>query len=223
MRCFVLLLLGLLVVPTCCLAGDFLDTFAYADGTFPPGWTWTGDPRGGGVFLVQDEAFTHTSGGHVHYFKPTVCGVGEYEFEVKGDLWTYAWRIEPTGPLSGRCLFLHPWYAFGEFSWTTLGGYPEGQYMYHNGSFSRRVYNNVVPEPGWHHIRIVDEGDRVQIYADGDLVFDETFDPIPDGYVGLGSDTGSGAGFPAFDNVGYAETITPVNRETWGSVKTVYR
>lgn len=215
MKFLVAVLASSLLAPSVVSGGDFLDTFTYPDGTFPPEWTWTGDPRGGGAFLVQGEAFVHIGGGHVHYFRPgEVAGYGEYEFEYRDGFWTYAWRISPGNPNSGRCLFLHPGFAFGEFEWTTLGGYPEGQYMYHNGSFTRRVYNTYDPGPGSHHVRIVDQCNRVQIYVDGDPIFDEPYEPIPDGYVGLGSDSGSGAGFPSFDNVAYTWTL-PRPPRTW--------
>jgi len=45
MKCWILALLILVVVPTAALADDFLDTFTYPDGTQPPEWIWTGDPQ----------------------------------------------------------------------------------------------------------------------------------------------------------------------------------
>lgn len=225
-------LIGLfcLLLPTSGVAGDFLDTFTYPDGTFPPEWTWTGDPRGGGQFLVQGEAFVHTEGGHVHYFRPTACDAGEYEFDIEGSYWGFGWRISPGNPNGGRCLCFYfndywgQWgYSFTEFECWTLSGYPERQYMWHNGSNLRIVHHWQDPESGWQHVRITDSGDRVQICVEEKLIFDEPFELIPDGYVGLGSATGSGIGFPAFDNVSFTETCTGVECQSWSSIKGLFR
>ncbi|MCP4645009.1 MAG: hypothetical protein GY851_31495, partial [bacterium] len=140
MRCLLIVVVLALAFGSA-VAADFLDTFDYPDGTFPPEYTWTGDPRGGGYFEVHDGAFTHVDGDHVHYFRPgDVNGFGVYSFFVTGTEWVFAWRITPDSPDAGRCLvFYHndAWYpnayTFAEFSWTTLAGYPEGQYMWHNG------------------------------------------------------------------------------------------
>ena len=243
--------LAILVVVSMCgvaVAEEFLDTFSYPDGGFPPNWTWTGDTRGGGSFSVQNEELTHTEGGHVHYFRnPDITGIetrefggrdacrdfsgiGLYEFDVKDTYWEFAWRIDPADPAVGRCLvFYHndywgSWaYTLTEFSWSTLSGYPGGQYMWHNGSDLNIHHSDTGPLVGWHHVVIDDQGGHVDIQVDGELVFSEDFQPIPDGYVGLGAATGSGAMTPAYDNVEFRHSASPTSEESWGCIKALYQ
>ena len=110
----------------------YSDYFDDPDGTFPGVWAWTGDPRGGGSFLIYDEAFTHVTGGSVYYYRTqTIDGRpglgGYYRFRVKGSNWIFAWRITEWDGTAGRCLWLShddlwgSWgYTFAEFSWETL-------------------------------------------------------------------------------------------------------
>ncbi|MCK4548023.1 MAG: right-handed parallel beta-helix repeat-containing protein [Candidatus Eisenbacteria sp.] len=203
-------LLLLIVSPA---SADFLDTFSYPDGTFPPEYEWTGDPTGGGWFLVQDETFAHAEGGHVHFFRPgSIAGRGEYEFDYLGDDWTFAWRITHGNPGFGYCLLLHPGFVLVEGWWYTPYGYPDGQYMYHNPWDIRTIESPYDPGPGWHHVRIVDDYEHVRIYVDEDLIFEEPVMGLSDGYIGLGSGSNSGVGFPAFDNVGYTWAPPPSGR-----------
>ena len=211
--------------------GEFIETFSYPDGTFPPNWTWTGDPRGNASFLVQNGEFTHIDGSHIHYFRDLdVTGIGIYEFDALDTYWEFAWRIDPADPDIGRCLcFYHndywgPWsYSFTEFSWSTLGGYPEGQYMWHNGSNVNIRHYETGPIAGWRHVSIDDHGTHVEIRVDGELIFSEDFEPIPDGYIGLGSATGSAPMTPAFDNVAFSYGGSPVQTASWTRVKALYR
>mgnify|MGYP006294853775 CR=1 FL=1 len=221
------LVASVLLAPTA--SADFTDTFTYADGTFPPEWTWTGDPRGAGFFEVHAEAFVHVDGGHVHYFRDLeVCGAGTYEFDVTDTEWVFAWRITPGNPDAGKCLcFYHNdyygWsYNFVEFTWSTLGGYPDGQYMWHNGSHTAHAQYGASPPVGQHHVRIEDMGSWVSIWVDDDLIFDRAFVSIPSGYIGLGCD-GPGVMTPAFDNVSFHEEPSPVEPATWGTVKALFK
>ncbi len=223
----------LAVVAICgvAVAGEFLETFSYPDGSFPANWTWTGDPRGGGSFLVQSEEFTHIEGGHVHYFRDLdITGIGIYEFDAMDTYWEFAWRIDTADPDVGRCLvFYHndywgSWaFSLTEFSWSTLSGYPDGQYMWHNGSNLNIHHYDTGPLAGWQHVIIDDQGTHVDISVDGELVFSEDFQPIADGYVGLGSATGSGVMTPAFDNVEFGYGGSPISAESWGRIKALYR
>lgn len=232
MRTATALILIIMCVPIIASSGEFVESFDYADGLLPGDWTWTGDPRGGGEFLVQSGEFVHMDGSHVHYFRNSdVHGMGIYEFDAMDSYWGVAWRITPDDPNAGRCLgFYHNDYwggwtfSFTEFTWTTLSGYGDGQFMYHNGSNLDIVHYSTASElDGWHHYQIEDMGDRVRITMDYDeLLFDEEIEPIPSGYIGLGADTGSGVLTPAFDNVQY-HYASPVESRSWSSIKALYR
>ena len=224
-------ILVVLVLASGSSADEFFDTFDEPDGSLPSEWTWTGDPRGGGEFQVQSGTFAHVDGGHVHYFRHAdVTGVGRYEFDVMDSYWSFAWRITTSDPDQGRCLELYhndywggQWkYSLTEFSWYTLGGYPQGQYMWPNGSNLDIVHHTSGPVSGWHHITVVDELDQVQVWVDGSLIFDEQVEPIPEGYIGLGSATGSGTMTPQFDNVRFSFNV-PVEDATWGAVKALFK
>ncbi len=229
MRC-VLVLLVCLFLSLSAYADEFYEPFDGPNGSFPSGWTWTGDPRGGGEFEIQDGTFTHVTGGHVHYFRSSdITGVGRYEFDAKDSYWEFGWRIATTDPNVGRCLVLYhndywgQWgYSLTEFSWWTLGGYPEGQYMWHNGSNIDLVHNWTGPLTGWRHVTIDDDLNRVEVRVDGELIFDEEVEPIPEGYIGLGSATGSSVLTPQYDNVRFFFNV-PVDELSWARVKALYR
>jgi hypothetical protein len=216
---------------TSAVAGEFLDTFDYPDGSFPPEYTWTGDPRGGGWFEVHNGEFTHVDGGHVHYFRDgDIVGDGIYSFFVLDSDWDFAWRITSSDPMSGRCLVLYHndhWgyeaYSLTEFSWWTLGGYPEGQFMWHNGSNLDIVHHTSDPLVGWHEILILDYGTSVEVRVDGFTIFDETVEEIPAGYVGMGC-YGPGVMTPAFDFVEYSyHHGSPVESASWSAIKSLFR
>jgi len=220
--------IAMLAIASLSATASFLDDFSYPDGTFPPEWTWTGDPRGAGVFEVHDETFVHVSGGHIHFFRDLeVCGTGVYEFDARDWDWGFAWRINPANPNAGSCFcFYHNdywgWaYNFVEFDWSTLGGYPEGQYMWHNGWHTRIEHHYAGPQSGWVHVRIEDTGDHVRIWLDDDLIFDIDVTPIPDGYPGLGSSWADSM-LPAFDNVSYS-SFSPIEETSWSSIKALFR
>jgi hypothetical protein len=229
-----LLVLALLTIMAAPVAGQvfFADEFDLPDGSFPAEWTWTGDPRGGGEFEVHGGTFVHTDGGHVHYFRPDpVVGIGLYEFEVLDTNWVFGWLISPADPMAGRCLcFYHndawgQWgYSFTEFSWWTLdpGTYPDGQYMWHNGT-DLRIVHSWTPGPleGWHSVSILTGTDFVEIRVDQGLIFSEAYESIPDGYVGLGCDA-PGTMTPAFDNVAMVWP-DPVEARSWSSIKSLFR
>jgi hypothetical protein len=211
-------------------SAGFLDTFTYPDGTMPPEYTWTGDPRGGGQFAVMDGQFVHTTYGHIHFFRPgEICGEGIYEFDAKDTDWGFAWRIRPDDPMAGPCFcFYHNnywgWgYNFVEFGWWTLdpGQYPQGQYMWHNGWHTRHEFYPAGAPSGWVHVRILDLTDHVKIWVNEQLIFDLTVVPIPAGYVGLGS-SWAAALTPAFDNVRFDPTGVPVTRASWGAIKALF-
>ncbi len=215
------------------------DLFEHPDGTFPPKWTWTGDPRGGGSFLVYDGAFTHVSGGYVHYFRSDNTdrrpGLGAYySFLAKDAHWIYAWRITTSNPMAGRCLWLAhddlwgSWgYTFAEFSWQTLDPvqYPDGQHMWHNGTVLRVVHCPTDgPLEGWHYVSIDDESEvRVIISVDSEVIFNEPYEyySVGEGFQGIGC-LAEGEMTPAFDQVS-ANWPDPVESGSWGSIKALYR
>ena len=212
-------------------AAEFMETFSYPDASFPADWTWTGDPRGGAEFLVYGGEFRHVEGSHVHYFRHTdVCGSGIYEFDVLDSHWTYAWRITPEDPNQGRAFILehraYPsmGYYFYEFSWVTDTAYPDAQYWYVNGGGAiDEVFVASPDSVGWRHVTIVDDETLVTVHIDGELLFEEIVEPIPTGFVGLGSTTRAGTMTPAFDNVAYSFGASPVDVRRWGSIKALFR
>ena len=228
MRCLLVSVLALVAVVGTATA-DFIDTYPYEDGSFPPEWTWTGDPRGGGVFEIHDETFVHTEGGHVHFFRDLeVCGAGTYEFDVTDTYWSFAWRITPDNPDVGKCLCVYHndywgWaFNFVEFDWDTLPGYPDGQYMWHNGWHTVHSQVDAAPPIGWHHVRIEDTGSHVKVWFDDELLFDRDFTPILGGYVGLGCSWADPM-TPAFDNVSFTAETSPVHEATWTAIKALHR
>ena len=113
-------------------------------------------------------------------------------------------------------------YSLAEFSWHTLEGYPEGQYMWHNGSNLTIRHRETGPLTGWHQVIIEDRDDRVTVWVDADTIFWRIpVQPLPDGYVGLGCD-GTGDMTPAFDDVTYMGAA-PVYSATWSAIKAVFR
>jgi hypothetical protein len=222
---------------TTSFALGYFDAFEYPDGTFPPKWTWTGDPRGGGSFLVYDGAFTHVSGGSVYYFRSDTRdgrpGLGAvYGFGVKGTNWIFAWRITTSDTMQGRCLWLShddlwgSWgYTFAEFSWETLdpAQYPDGQYMWHNGTPLRLGHHATDgPLEGWHIVLIDDQSEtHAVITVDGEDIFDEPYEFIEDGFQGIGCVV-DGEMTPAFDDIG-GDWPDPVEQTTWGSMKALFR
>ena len=216
----------------------FWDTFDYPDGAFPDWWYWTGYSEGGGHFLVYGGAFTHVEGGAVYYYRGTRWAnrnlPGFYEFLVKDSYWVFAWRISTNDPTAGRCLwFSHDdlsgsWaYTFAECSWENLdpGEYPDGQFMWHNATVLRSVEHPLAgPLVGWHTVRIHEQGPQaleLEIHVDADQIFEESYEYIPEGYQGLGCLAG-GVMTPAFDSI-WAQWPDPVEDETWGRVKALYR
>jgi len=237
MRLLVLALTCLLVAE---IAGaqytppNFLETFACPDGTIPPDWTWTGDPQGGGQFAAQGGEFVHTGGGYAYYVRLVpqgwYCGPGWYDFDVKDSNWEFAWGI-CCGPVSGWCCRLYhndawgqPGYTLAYCTWSTLPGFPDGQYMYHNCVDLQVWHYWTAPLVGWHHITIEDFLGDVRIYADGypHLLFRKPSMNMG-GYVGLGATAGAGTLTPAFDNVSYGQYLDPVESRTWGSGKALFR
>ena len=228
MRMLALVLVASLVLPLTTRA-DFDYTFGGANGSFPFAWEWTGDPTGGGVFEIQDEAFTHVSGGHVYYILPPhICGWGPYRFKVRGTDWSFAWRITPDDPEAGKCFCIYyndywGWaYNFVEFDWTTLPGYPEGQYMWHNGWHTRIEHHYADPPESWVEVVIQDSESDIFIWVDDELIFELEVTPIPQGIVGLGSD-GGGPMWPAFDYVRWSPGSVPVEHGSWARVKSLYK
>ena len=224
-----LVVLSIVAVLAGTAGADFIDTFSYPDGTSPPEYTWTGDPRGGGVSEVQGGMFVHTVYGHIHFFRDLeICGAGVYEFDVTDTEWGFAWRISTYDPDEGSCLvFYHNdyWgsgYNLVGFGWSTLTQYPEGQFMWHNG-WHYEHWHYPAPAPvGLHHVRILDELNHVTIWVDDELIFSESVSELDDGYIGLGFDWAA-AMTPAFDNVSYSSEVSPVEHTSWGSIKALYR
>jgi hypothetical protein len=218
------------------LAMGYQDDFDLPDGSFPSPWESTGDPRGGGTFLVYDGAFTHVDGGSAYYIRSWWKGRQDlgalYLFRVRGSDWAFAWRISEPNPMAGRCMWLShdqmsgAWgYTFGEISWATLDPiqYPEGQYMWHNWVSARTVLH-ATPGPlaGWHQVWINDTSDRhVEIWVDSEQIFDEDREYIPEGLQGLGCVAGGGM-TPAFDYL-IADWPDLVESHSWSSIKALFR
>jgi len=228
MRVLLLVAVFALVLPLPTRA-DYHEMFSYPDGTFPPTWVWTGDPRGGGFFEVHDGAFTHVSGGHVHYFRDAdQCGRGVYRLDVRGTDWVFAWRVDAANPQAGTCYCIYHndywgWaYNFVEFEWTTLAGYPEGQYMWHNGWHTRIEHHPADPSETWVNLVIEDESDHVRVWVEGTVIFDIDVEPIPNGYIGVGS-SGGGTMWPAFDNLRGSPGSAPVESLSWTRLKSLFR
>ena len=211
-------------------AGEFIDTFDSPDGSFPSEYTWTGDPRGEGFFEIRDSTFVHVEGGHVHYFRHAdICGAGIYSFLVRDTHWNFAWRITPTDPNAGRCLILYHndfyfpnAYTFAELSWSTIPGFPEGQFMWHHAGDLSIAHYQTGPLTGWHEILIRDGGTFVEVFADNVLIFERLVEDIPDGYIGIGCGE-PGVLTPAFDFVEYSHLSSPVESCSWGHVKALFR
>lgn len=190
----------------------FTDTFTGEDGSFPSQYTWTGDPRGNAEFQIYNNQFTHVDGSHVHYFRNEgIQGSGVYEFDALDSYWGFAWRIQDSNPDSGNCMRLYHrsigtgWgYVITTFQWSTISGYQDGQYMWHNGSHITSDTVLTSQLTGIHHIKIEDQDGQVQVFADGDMIFDIQFGYDFNGMIGLGSDSGSGSMTPAFDNVSFS-------------------
>jgi hypothetical protein len=215
----------------------YMDDFDGSDGTFPSEWRWTGDPRGGGSFLVYDGAFVHVAGGYVHYYRQSGGryrpGLGAfYDLRIRDAHWIFAWRITTQDGSTGRCLWLShddlwgSWgYTFAEFSWETLDPvqYPDGQYMWHNGTVLRMAHHPTSgPLAGWHWVS-VDDGSETHavITVDGEEIFNEPYEYIEEGLQGIGC-LGEGEMTPAFDLV-WANWPDPVAQSTWGSIKALFR
>ena len=219
-------------------AAGYWDVFDYPDGAFPDWWRWTGYSEGGGSFLVYDGAFVHVEGGAAYYYRESGWAnrnlEGYYDFLAKDSYWVFAWRISSVDPTAGRCLWLShddlsgSWaYTFAECSWENLdpGEYPDGQFMWHNVTVLRSVQYSVSgPLVGWHSVRIREKGPQalgLEIHVDDDLIFDESYEYIPDGHQGFGCLAG-GEMSPALDSL-WAQWPDSVEDETWGHVKALYR
>ena len=212
------------------------EDFDYPDGSFPDWWEWTGDPRGGGAFLVYDGAFTHVDGGYVYYVR-TAWGTREnlgavYDFRVKDSNWVFAWRISDSDPMAGRCVWLShddlsgTWaYTLAEISWETLDPveYPDGQYMWHNGTVLRSVQRETPgPLAGWHYVWVDDfVYGQVEVWVDGEQIFDEAYEFIGEGFQGLGC-VGEGEMTPAFDfmTANWPDAVEP---RSWSVIKALFR
>jgi hypothetical protein len=219
-------------------AAGYEDTFDLPDWTSPAEWEWTGYSEEGGSFLVYEGAFTHIEGGPVYYYRPYFRGhrnlPGYYHLVIKDSDWVFAWRITETDPTAGRCLWLShdqllgSWaYTFAECSWENLdpAQYPSGAYMWHNATFLR-VAQSPTPGPlaGWHIVEIHETGPsalNVEISVDREQIFDETYELIPEGLQGLGC-LAAGDMTPAFDSI-WAQWPDPVESESWGRIKGLYR
>jgi hypothetical protein len=219
------------VAAACAYPQDFHEAFTYPDGSLPPDWTWTGDPQGGGAFRVQGGQFVHMDGGYAYYVRvaPNWCAEGLYEFDVKDSNWEFAWGIQGT-PDSGWCCRLYhndawgrPGYTLAASTWTTLPGYPGGQYMFHNATDLQVSHYWTEPLVGWHHIRIFDALGHMEIDADYSQVLFSGWTMGPYGHVGLGATVGSGTLTPAFDNVEHMALYSPVEGASWGRVKALFR
>jgi hypothetical protein len=221
-------------------AAGYWDRFEFEDGAFPDEWHWTGYSEEGGEFLVYDGAFTHVQGGPSYYLRYSGCAKrqrnlpGTYYFLVKDSMWAFAWRICGSGATAGRCLWLShdnlsgSWgYTFAECSWENLdpGEYPDGYYMWHNATALRSVHHPTAgPLVGWRTIWIDEKGPQglqVDIYEEAQLIFEESYEYIPDGNQGFGS-LGAGEMTPAIDDL-WAQWPDPVEASTWGRVKALYR
>jgi hypothetical protein len=219
-------------------AAGYWDTFDLPDSSLPAEWAWTGFAEGGGSFLVYDGAFTHVGGGPAYYYR--IAGAADrnlggcYELIVKGSYWVFAWRISPDDASAGRCLWLShddrsgSWaYTFAECSWENLDPeeYPDGAFMWHNATAIRSVLSPTPgPLDGWHTVTIFETGPnalQLDIRADGQPIFDEAYEYIPEGYQGLGS-LGSEVMSPAFDSI-WAQWPDAVEDESWSRVKALYR
>ena len=219
-------------------AAGYWDTFDYPDGAFPDEWGWTGYSEEGGHFLVYDGAFTHVEGGAAYYYRMSGWAnrnlPASYDFLVEDSPWVFAWRITSTDPSAGRCLWLSHddsggyWaYTFAECSWENLdpGAYPEGEFMWHNATMLRSVQQPTAgPLVGWHMIHVWEYGPQaldVEVWVDTDLIFDESYEYIPEGHQGLGCPSG-GDMSPAFDSL-WAQWPDPVESGSWGRIKSLYR
>jgi len=212
---------------------DFIETFSYSDGSMPPGWVWTGDPQGGGQFAVQDSQFVHLDGGYAYYVRVVAseweCGQGFYDFDVKDSNWEFAWGIYGFPDHGWCCRLYHndawgqPGYTFTYSEWSTLPGYPGGQYMFHNSTDLSVSHYWTGPLVGWHHITIQDVLGGVLITVDGSEVIFSDWSCSVGGYIGLGATAGSGNLTPAFDNLEHEAYYSPVEGRSWGRVKSLYR
>ena len=224
-----------LLLATCAPALDCVDQFDGPDGTLPDWWRWTGDPEGGGSFAVEGGALTHTEPGAVHYVY-IVCEVQEawYSFDVEGSCWDFAWNIWPTGPSrAGKCLRLSHDQRYGEWAisladlnWQNLDSteYPDGFLMWHNATEVKHVaVPTGGPLTGWHNVQIDCPSAGVfRVRLDGVPIIDETWDDASSyGNQGFGC-TSVEAGTPALDNL-VISFPDPVEPETWGMIKALYR
>ena len=211
---------------------NFLETFTYPDGSSPPDWVWTGDPQGGGQFAVLDNQFVHLDGGYVYYVRLVPehpCYQGWYDFDVKDSNWEFAWGICGTADSGWCCRLYHndawgqPGYTLTYSEWSTLPGFPDGQYMFHNCTDQYIWHSWTEPMVGWHHITIEDILGELLVTVDHSQVIFYQWSPALGGYVGLGATAGSGAETPAFDNVQYEAYWSPVEETSWGRVKSLFR
>jgi len=211
---------------------SFLETFSYADGSFPPDWIWTGDSQGGGQFAVQDSQFVHVDGGYAYYVRVVPehpCYQGYFDFDVKDSNWEFAWGIYGFPDHGWCCRLYHndawgqPGYTLTYSEWSTLPGHPEGQWMFHNSTDLSISHYWTGPLVGWHHITIEDVLGGLLITVDGREVIFSGGSFNAGGHVGLGATAGSGDLTPAFDNVEYDAYYSPVEATTWGRIKSLFR
>jgi len=211
--------------------------FPEAEGTLPALMFPTGAPDDPGELVVQDGVLYHTEPGSAHlvwlcdsWFPPGGMG-----FEVLGAEWEAAWRITGESSSSGECLLLShddlhgDWsYSLSKMSWEgpDPSVCPDCQYMWHNGTAEWTLtYPTDGPVEGWQVVWIVEPeppSHIVSVTIDQVSIFEVSCEAAPEGCLtGLGC-SGGEVGAPSFDNL----TVwwpDPVEEETWGRVKALYR
>ncbi len=221
-------------VPLCAHGLYCEEQFTYEDGVLPSGFASTGDPSDLGAFAISGNTFAQVQSGSAHYVWLSCDGQTPdfLSFTVRDAPWEFAWRIGWNSS-SGRCLRLshdsdgRAWsYTFSEFSWLSLDSAtcPECQWMWHNGTSLRTATHAVDgPDSGWHTVQILDHfhQDAITVLIDGEVIFEESFEHIDGNIHGFGS-SGTAIGVPAFDELWFTWP-DPVERSSWGRIKSLYR
>jgi len=231
-------LLLVLVVAGCSVVAnaqppDYWEDFTYPDGSFPVGWSCTGDTGGGGQFVVSSGEFVHVDGGYVYYVADGwfLLEGGSFFFNVRGPYWEFAWGILPGNQASGWCMRLRyddtggAWgCTLTETHWSTIPGFPGGRYMFHHGTDLTTNHYPVDLGTGWHAVRIGHLSRYVDVWLDWQLVFETQPTYARNwGFMGLGASAGSGSMSPAFDDLVHWPEGDPVHAGSWGGIKALFR
>jgi hypothetical protein len=227
------LLVGACSVVASAQPPDYIESFDYPNGFFPPGWSSTGDPQGGGQFLVSSEEFVHVDGGYVYYVADGwfLLSPGSFTFRVRGPYWEFAWGITPGNEASGWCMRLRyddsggAWgCTLTETHWSTIPGFPGGRYMFHHGADLTTYHYAVALGTGWHSVNIEHISRYVTVYVDSQALFHVQPTYVGgSGFMGLGASTGSGSMSPAFDDLSHWPEGDPVHSGSWGGIKALFR